>query len=169
MKKIIIAIVVLILISTSVFFFFKIPEPECRSTEAGWYCSFGYSENSSKRKKIKENIEEYKQKCSEDGGKWNTDCRGRCGYFTTRYCDIAFDDEGEECSNSEECKGGCTIDREFIINNYPEIELNPSGYSGDITCKDECTGTCSKYILRKCDWRFEVDNGTIIDHTGIFC
>ena len=81
----------------------------------------------------------------------------------------SFDDDGEECSNSEECKGGCTIDREFIINNYPEIELNSSGYSGDITCKDACTGTCSEYPLRKCDWWFEVDNGTIIDHTGIFC
>jgi len=167
MKKNIIAIIFILIISASAFFFFKVPEPQCRSTDSGWSCSFGYTDNLSTIEKIKENIEEYKQKCSEDGGKWN--CYGRCGYFTTRYCDIAFDDEGEECSNSEECKGGCTIDREFITNNYPEIELNPSGYSGDITCKDACTGTCSEYPLRKCDWWFEVDNGTIIDHTGIFC
>ena len=168
MKKIIIAIVVLLLIGTAAFFFFKIPKPECTNTEEGWYCPFGYSKNSSKIEKIEENIEQYKQECSEDGGKWT--CSGKCLFFDTYYCDIAFDDEGKECSNSEECKGGCTIDREFIINNYPEIELNPSGgYSGDITCKDECTGTCTKYPLRFCDWRFEVENGTIIDHTGIFC
>jgi hypothetical protein len=38
----------------------------------------------------------------------------------------------------------------------------------DIPCPD-CVGECSKDVLRECDWYYELENGIILDKTGVMC
>lgn len=124
----------------------------CNKTETGWYC---VSMNESAEAK-------FKTVCESQGGIWK--CYGECLPFYEHYCDFPFDDAGKECVNSQQCKGKCIVDFEYVQQNYPDrIPYE------NFTCMAECEGRCAEYPLRMCDWWFELNNGIIEDHTGILC
>jgi len=147
-KKIIIVMIVII------FTFIIIFSSKCRDTKTGWACEFSYFNI------ISEGL--YEQKCEMQGGRWS--CYGFCLPYYTHSCDFPYDDVGKECYNSQQCKGKCIVDFEYVEKNYPgRVEYE------DINCTDLCKGTCSEYPLMMCDHWFEVNNTKIEDHTGLIC
>lgn len=149
-KKIIIGGIILGIIIIIFIFLY----PKCEDTKTGWQCKFNYISI------IAEGL--YKQKCENQSGIWK--CYGFCLPHYTHSCDFPFDDAGKECTNSQQCKGKCVVDFEYVEKNYPDRE----GWK-DINCTDSCKGTCAKYPLGTCDHWFEVNNNVIEDHTGLLC
>jgi hypothetical protein len=217
MKKTIIAIIVLI-ISVAVFVFFKVFLSPCENNESGWYCRVEHCSfwgNSPEcldlSKQYEKKIENYEEKCVEEGSRWGW-CTNRLyfpenykdldfynlgfvigeggGGYSDLYCDMALDDEGKDCTSSEECQGRCVINEELLVKEiipqeepenekveqYNSEELNndfvwfnnnyaPFGYGDEFTCEGTCIGYCSQYPLTNCDNWFEVlDDKTVIQH-----
>jgi hypothetical protein len=117
--------------------------PECKDTDTGWECRF----NNDLMKEL------YQTQCH---GYFH--CTAMC---FTYFCDLPYDDAGKECSSSEQCKGHCVVDTSYIKQNYPNMTWITN-------CSEPCSGTCSKYPLRTCDWWYEVNNSTIEQH-AVMC
>ena len=157
-KKIVVIIIAIIgvIAFVIVFVFAKIhgqkTSATCKNTKTGWECEF----------KNEKTTLEYENTCRVAGGRWT--CFGMCLPEYTHYCDFPFDDAGKVCLNSQECKGTCTVPREYVEKNYP----NRKEFE-DVDCTDTCTGTCTKYPTRDCEWWFEIHNNIVEDHTDILC
>jgi hypothetical protein len=133
----------------------------CNHTDSGWFCvltSNGVQDDSRDYGIVEGRM---RDKCIAQGGAWK--CYGFCMPSYEHYCDFPYADVGVPCRNSSQCSGVCQIDTAYV----DRVFENRSRYN-PIQC-DSCIGNCSGYKLRTCDWWYEINNGTIEDHTGILC
>ena len=141
-----------------------LPDQElCEIIDYGWSCTLTNDDNwyDQNRDKFYMVDTEFRDACEEQGGTWV--CYGYCEPIYDHYCDFPRFDAEKECRNSGECSDKCTISFDYMDTQFPDrVRIE------DVVCPD-CTGSCSEYTLRFCDWWYELNNGIIEDHTGIMC
>ena len=139
-------------------------ETLCEEIEYGWMCILNKEGDwfqEGWEEKYGTLNDAFEAVCNEQGGTWN--CSGYCLPSYEHYCDFLRKDAGKACTNSSDCSDKCIISFDYIATNYPDREMY-----NNIPCP-ECTGTCSEYTVRFCDWYYELNNGIIEDNTGIMC
>jgi hypothetical protein len=156
-KKIIIPVVILGILGIIALVVYLIPllTPECKNTLTGWTCR--WSDDNFPLVGIIQLI--YEKKCEKQGGAW--DVYSCANVSPIYYCDFPFDDAGKERTNSQQCKGKCIVDSEYVEKNYPNRKRGEY-----IICSGICKGKCSKYPLRRKHY-FEV-NDNVIEEYGFF-
>lgn len=119
-----------------------VPNKEnCQKTKIGYECEISDSRNlTQEEKKLMDGI---KNNCSIQEGEWKMEGVPTTG--TRTHCIFPYSDAQKKCSSSSECKGVCTVSREYVKQNYPEITKVQAQKDTSVVCEGNCGGTCSKY------------------------
>jgi hypothetical protein len=115
-------------------------ESLCESTETGWKCVLSKS-NVGHSPEFNALKAEFKQACESRNGLFRVYGMGFPSY--PHFCDFAFFDAGKECTDSSQCQGTCVLADAWSAN----------------SCKENCVGECSEFVLHDCDNYAELIGG----------